>query len=359
MFIEYMKIKSFGNIENMNIDPANLSDYVGNGEFGFAAYMAFQLYIMYGVKTSEYDLTSYLDSAKGMVAGGYIVIADEDRRYVVAREYLRGEERLMIKDADTDVEIEINESAGEFFFGRNVKEFIHGSQGAPVGITDILKTAQIPVESTSKINASEILELRERLDELGRKQMILSAESMTSRGINSGKRLERAREVQSELIETEKRLKSGETQGGSMDRLISGRVTKGIIAFSIVMIIIGLIVLLAAKTISTGSVVAVIVFFGLGFTGLLWILFFKFASVFVSKNLPDSTENLQQRRADLMEQLDVLLEGTDFESLEKAAGDGDNPEGTRTSAEIEEEMEQVRQEMEVLRRMLNEKLSVQ
>lgn len=355
MFIEYMKIKSFGNVENMNIDPANLSDYVGNNDFGFATYMAFQLYIFYGVKTSEYDISSYLDSAKGMVAGGYIVISDEDRRYIVAREYLRGQERLMIKDADTDVEIEIDQSAGEYFFSRNVTEFIHGTSGAPVNITDILKTAQIPIENTGKINANEILELRERLDDLGRKQMILSVESMSSRGVNSSKRLERAREIQKELMETDEKLKNAGT-GGSLDTLVSKKTMRWMTVLCILLFILGIIISLAAESISVVSVVSMIICFGLSVTGFLWMFFFRVSSKFVSRNMPNTEETLRQRRGELIEQLDILLEGTDFESLEKAVKYGDSYEESRSNAEIEEEMEQVRQEIEVVRRLLNEKL---
>ena len=116
MIIEYYKIKSFGNVDNLRLEPGDVSAFAGKGELGLATLTAFQLFIFYGSKECAAEVQPYLDSAKGPVAGGYAVLSDGDRRYVVAREYLNGEERLLVKDADTDIEMQIPTSAGEFVF---------------------------------------------------------------------------------------------------------------------------------------------------------------------------------------------------------------------------------------------------
>ncbi len=359
MIIEYFKIKSFGNAENARVEPGDVSALVGEGGLGLAALTAFELFIFYGSKECAAEVQPYLDSAKGPVAGGYAVVSDGERRYVVAREYLNGEERLLVKDADTDIEIKVPGSAGEFFFSRTASEFMHGSEGAPVDISDILKTAPIRIDSTQKVKANEILALREKLDALGKKQMRLSAESMAARGVNPSERLRRAREVQKELLENEERIKR---LGGSDAKPAAIKKKHFIAALAVGagVFFLGLMLFFLMGSINMEKTKAFFLSLGLmgvGFAVLLWILLFKIIEKIVMKNVPNTGEALIARRAELSEKLDILLEGSDFEELEKQAKQSESVSTTRSGAEIERDLEQIGREMEEVRKQLNEKLS--
>ena len=96
---------------------------------------------------------------------------------------------------------------------------------------------------------------------------------------------------------------------------------------------------------------------GVGFAVLLWILLFKIIEKIVMKNVPNTEETLIARRAELSEKLDILLEGSDFEELEKQAKQSESVSTTRSGAEIERDLEQIGREMEEVRKQLNEKLS--
>lgn len=359
MIIEYYKIKSFGSAENVRLEPGDVSALVGKGVLGLATLTAFELFVFYGSRECGAEVQPYLDSAKGPVAGGYIVLADGERRYVVAREYLNGEERLLVKDADTDIEIKLSGSAGEFFFSRTAAEFMHGSEGAPVDISDILKTAPIRLDSTAKLQANEILALRERLDALGKKQMRLGAESMAARGVNPAERLRKARQVQKELLENEQRIRGlgdGEDKPTAMKKrhFISALVVGGGVFF------IGLLLFLLMGSINMEKTKAFFLSLGLmgvGLTVLLWLLLFKLVEKVVMKNVPNTAQALVARRDELSEKLDILLEGSDFEELEKQAGQSESVSSVRSAAEIERDLEQVSREMEAVRKQLNEKLA--
>ena len=81
------------------------------------------------------------------------------------------------------------------------------------------------------------------------------------------------------------------------------------------------------------------------------------------KNVPNTEETLIARRAELSEKLDILLEGSDFEELEKQAKQSkqskqsESVSTTRSGVEIERDLEQIGREMEEVRKQLNEKLS--
>ncbi|MBR5769578.1 MAG: hypothetical protein IKX98_05675 [Clostridia bacterium] len=357
MIIEYYKIKSFGNVDNLRLEPGDVSAFAGKGELGLATLTAFQLFIFYGSKECAAEVQPYLDSAKGPVAGGYAVLSDGDRRYVVAREYLNGEERLLVKDADTDIEMQIPTSAGEFFFSRTAKEYMHGSEGAPVDISDILKTAPIRMDSTAKIKANEILALRERLDALGKKQMRLGAESMAARGVNPAERLRKAREVQDELLENEERLKelagSGEKPTAMKKKTLVLLLCAGGFLF-----VAGLLLFLLMSYINIEKSKAFFISLGLmgaGAAVLLWLLFFKLIEKIVMKNVPNTEEALRARREELSEKLDILLEGSDFEQLERQAKQSVST--ARSAAEIDRDLEAVNKEMEEIRTKLNKELT--
>ena len=359
MVIEYFKIRSFGNADNIRVEPGDLSALAGKGELGAAALTAFELFIFYGSKECAAEVRPYLDSAKGPVAGGYAVISDGARRYVVAREYFNGEERLLVKDADTDIEMKINGSAGEFFFSRTAEEFLNGSEGAPVDIGDLLKTSPIRLDSTAKIKADEILALREKLDVLGKKQMRLGAESMAARGIDPAERLRKAREVQKELLENEERLKELDGSGGRPAAMKK----KHLIILLCVgggILLLGVLLFMFMGSINmekTKSFFLSLGMMGVGMAILLWILFFKLIEKLVMKNVPNADETLRARRDELSEKLDILLEGSDFEELEKQAKQSGGARAARSNAEIERELEQVNKEMEEVRKKLNEELS--
>ena len=358
MIIEYFKIKSFGNVDNARVEPGDVSALVGEGGLGLAALTAFELFIFYGSKECGAEVQPYLDSAKGPVAGGYAVVSDGGRRYVVAREYLNGEERLLVKDADTDIEIKVPGSAGEFFFSRTASEFMHGSEGAPVDISDILKTAPVRIDSTQKVKANEILALREKLDALGKKQMRLSAESIAARGVNPSERLRRAREVQKELLENEERIKRGvsDAKPAAMKKkhFIAALIIGGGVFF------LGLLLFFLMGSINMEKTKAFFLSLGMmgaGFSVLLWILLFKIIEKIVMKNAPNTEETLAARRSELSEKLDILLEGSDFEELEKQAKQSESVSTVRSGAEIERDLEQVSREIDEVRKQLNEKLS--
>lgn len=358
MVIEYFKIRSFGNADNVRVEPGDLSALAGKGELGVAALTAFELFVFYGSKECAAEVQPYLDSAKGPVAGGYAVISDGERRYVVAREYFNGEERLLVKDADTDIEIKIDGSAGEFFFSRTAEEFMNGSDGAPADISDLLKTSPIRLDSTAKIKANEILALREKLDALGKKQMRLGAESMAARGVNPAERLRRAREVQKELLELDDSINEFDASGSKPAAM---KKKTFIILFCVggTVLLLGALLFLFMGSISMEKTKAFFLslsMMGVGFAILLWILFFKLIEKTVMKNVPDTEEALRARREELSEKLDILLEGSDFEQLEKQAKQS-GAASARSSAEIERELEQVNKEMEEVRKELNAKLS--
>lgn len=360
MKIEYIKIKSFGSVDNLKVEPGEFSPLTGKGELGLAALTAFQLFIFYGTAECEAEVLPYLQSAKGPVAGGYAALVDGDRRYIVAREYFNGEERMLVKDADTDIEINIPGSAGAFFFSRSAAEFMHGSEGAPVDISDILKTSTIKIDAVAKQNANEILMLRDRLDSLGKKQMRLGAESMAARGINPAERLRRARDVQKALLENDRELKNIDSEGAKptvmkKTSFVSLFVTGGIISAA------GLIVFLLMSYMNIDKAISFFIalaLLGIGGSVMLWLGLFKLVEKLIMKNVPDSEQVLLARRAELSEKLDILLEGSDFEELEKQAASGENVGSGRTSAEIERDLENVRREMDEVRAKLNEKLSV-
>lgn len=359
MIIEYFKIKSFGNVDNARVEPGDVSAFVGDGGLGLATLTAFELFIFYGSKECGAQVQPYLDSSKGPVAGGYAVVSDGDRRYVVAREYLNGEERLLVKDADTDIEIKVPGSAGEFFFSRTAAEFIHGSGGAPVDISDILKTAPIRIDSTQKLKANEILALREKLDALGKKQMRLSAESMAARGVNPSERLRKARDVQKELLENEERIKR---LGGSAARpaALKKKYFVAVLTIGGALFLLGLLLFFLMGSINMEKTKAFFLSLGMmgaGFSVLLWILLFKIIEKIVMKNDPNTADVLAARRGELSEKLDILLEGSDFEELEKQAKQSESVSTTRSGAEIERDLEQVNREIDEVRKQLNEKLS--
>ncbi len=359
MKIEYFKIKSFGNADNVKVEPGDASALAGRSGLGLATLTAFELFIFYGVKECGPEVRPYLDSAKGPVAGGYAVVSDADRRYVVAREYLNGEERLLVKDDDTDIEIKLPGSAGEFFFSRTAAEFMEGSEGAPADISDLLKTTRISIDSTEKIKANEILALRERLDSLGRKQMRLGAESMAARGVNSAERLRRARQVQKELLECDESLR--ELDGsGEKPRAMKKKYFIAALAAGGVIFLLGALMFLLMGSINMDKAKAFFISLGLmgvGMTVLLWVLFFKIIEKLVMKDVPASGEELAARRDALSEKLDILLEGSDFEALEKQAKQSEGVSTARPADEIERDLEQVNREIEEVRKLLNEKLA--
>ncbi len=359
MVIEYFKIKSFGNADNVRVEPGDVSALVGEGGIGLAALTAFELFVFYGAEECGAKVQPYLDSAKGPVAGGYAVVSDGGRRYVVAREYFKGEERLLVKDADTDIEIKVPGSAGEFFFSRTAEEFINGAKGAPADMSEILKTTQIHIDSTRKIKANEILALREKLDSLGKKQMRLGAESMAARGVNPSERLEKARRVQKELLECDARVR--ELDGGGGKPAVMKK--RGLIIALCVgggALLLGVLWFLFMSSIKMDKAKSFFLSLGLigaGLTVLLWVLFFKLTEKLVMKNASVSGDALAARREELSEKLDILLEGSDFEELERQAKQSDAVSAARSSAEIERDLEQVNREMEEARRLLNEKLA--
>ena len=357
MVIEYFKIKSFGNADNLRVEPSDVSALVGKGVLGIATMTAFELFIFYGSEECGEQVRPYLDSAKGPVAGGYAVLSDGERRFVVAREYFNGEERLLVKDADTDIEMKIPSSAGEFFFSRTAEEFMHGSEGAPVDVGDLLKTSKLRLDSTAKIKANEILALREKLDALGKKQMRLSAESMTARGVNPAERLRRARAVQKELLETDRELK--EFSGGAEKPAAMKRKTLAVIlTVGGFLFVAGLLLFFLMSYISLDKAKSFFIslaLMGVGAALLLWMLFFKVTEKIVMKGAPVTEEALQRRRGELSEQLDVLLDGSDFEELERQAKLSAST--ARSCAEIERDLEAVNKEMEEIRKKLDRELS--
>ncbi len=359
MNIEYLKIKSFGNIDNLKITQGDMSPFMGKGEVGLAALTAFQLFLFYGAEPGGYDILPYLNSAKGPVAGGYALLTNEDRRYLVAREYFNGEERLLIRDADTDIEININTSAGEFFFSRTVEEFMHGSEGAPVDISDILKTARIDLEQTSKVNANEILMLRDKLDSLGKKQMRLSAESMAARGVNPAERLRRAREVQKELLEADRAINEL-SDSEKKTTVMKKKVFFGILFGGGAVFIAGILLLMLMQYISVSKSFAFFLSLFLIIAGgavLLWAGIFKFTEYLLFRNMPNRAESLAERRSHLAEKLDILLDGADFEELERQAAVGSYSTTARSLTEIEKELSNVRAQIDETRKLLNEKIS--
>lgn len=359
MNIEYLKIKSFGNIDNLKIEQGDMSPFIGKGEIGLAALTAFQLFLFYGAEPGNYNILPYLNSAKGPVAGGHALISNGERRYIVAREYLNGEERLLIRDADTEIEIKIHTSVGEFFFSRTADEFMHGSDGAPVDISDLLKTAKIDIAKTSRVTANEILMLREKLDELGRKQMRLSAESMSARGINPVERLRRARDVQRQLLEADKELK-GLTDSDRRTTVLKRPVFLTILFGGAGIFILGILLLMLMQYISMSKSTAFFISLFLICAGgalLLWSGIFKFTEYILFRNMPNREETLKQRRDDLIEKFDILLDGASFEELEKQAENGSDAITSRSVAEIERDLSLIRAEMEETRKLLNEKIS--
>lgn len=360
MVVEYFKIKSFGNVENARVEPGDVSALIGKGGLGIATLTAFELFVFYGSKECAAEVQPYLDSAKGPVAGGYAVLADGDRRYVVAREYLNGEERLLVKDADTDIEIKVPGSAGEFFFSRTAEEFINGSEGAPIDISDILKTAPIRLDSTAKIKANEILELREKLDALGKKQMRLGAESMAVRGVNPAERLRKARQVQKELLENENSIRRLDAPAGK-PRAMKKWYSIAVLVVGLGILLLGVLLFLMMGSINmekTKSFFLSLGMIGVGLTVLLWLFFFKIIEKVVMKGVPNTEETLIARRNELSEKLDILLEGSDFEELEKQVKQSNAVSSARSAEEIERDLEQVNREIEEVRKQLNEKLSV-
>ncbi len=359
MVIEYFKIKSFGNVDNVRVEPGEVSSLAGKGGLGIAALTAFELFIFYGVKECAAEVQPYLDSAKGPVAGGYAVVADGTRRYIVAREYLHGEERLLVKDADTDVEIKLPGSAGEFFFSRTAAEFINGSEGAPADISDILKTSRIRIDSTEKIKTNEILALREKLDSLGKKQMRLGAESMAARGVNSAERLRKARQVQKELLECDNRIRKLDGSG-KKPLAMKRRYFIAVLSTGAGILLLGVLFFLLMGSINMDKAKAFFISLGLigvGLTVLLWVLFFKITEKLVMKSVPDAEKALAARRDELSEKLNILLEGSDFEELEKQAKQSKGVSSARPAEEIERDLEQVSREIDEVRKQLNEKLS--
>lgn len=358
MKIEYIKIKSFGSVENLKVELGEFSPLTGKGELGLAALTAFQLFLFYGTEECEAEVLPYLQASKGPVAGGFAMLVDGDRRYIVAREYLNGEERMLVKDADTDIEISIPGSAGAFFFSRNASEFMHGSEGAPVDISDILKTSTIKIDAAAKQNANEILMLRDRLDSLGKKQMRLGAERMAARGVNPAERLRRARDVQKALLENDNELKSIDSDGAKptvikKTTFVSVFVTGCIVFFA------GLALMLLMRYINIDKSVSFFIalaLLGVGASVMIWGGLFKLVERLIMKNVPDSEQVLLARRAELSEKLDILLEGSDFEELEKQAQSGEDVGSVRTTAEIERDLENVRREIDEVRAKLNEKL---
>ena len=363
MKIEYFKIKSFGSADNVRVEPGDVSAFTGSSGLGLATLTAFELFIFYGVKECAAELKPYLDSAKGPVAGGFAVVSDGDRRYIVAREYLNGEERLLVKDADTDIEIKLPGSAGEFFFSRTAAEFMEGPEGAPADISDILKTTTIRLDSTGQTKANEILALRERLDSLGRKQMLLGAESMVARGVNPAERLRKARKVQKELLECDESIRELDSSGdGSSEKPLAMKKRYYIIVLAAggVVFLLGVLMFLLMGSINMDKAKAFFISLGLmgvGLTVLLWVLFFKIIEKLVMKNVKASGEELAARRDELSEKLDILLEGSDFEGLEKQAKQSESVSTVRPAEEIERELEQVCREMDEVRKLLNEKLA--
>ena len=283
------------------------------------------------------------------------MLSNGERKYLIAREYLNGEERLLIKDADSDVEIKIHTSAGEFFFSRSIEEFMHGSEGAPVDISDILKTARVDIHQTTKVTASEILMLRDKLDSLGKKQMRLSAESMAARGVNPAERLRRARNVQKELLETDREYKELSDSENSSS-VIKKSVFFTVLGIGGAVFVAGVLLLMLMQYISMSkSTLFFISLFLMGIGGavLLWAGIFKFTEYILFRNMPNREELLRQRRDDLVEKLDILLDGADFEELEKQASSGEYST-SRSVTEIERELASVRDEMEATRKLLNE-----
>lgn len=359
MIIEYLKIKSFGNIDNVKIEKGDMSFLHGKGEVGLAALTAFQIFLFYGLDTGSYDVLPYLNSAKGPVAGGHALISNGDRKYLIAREYLNGEERLLIKDADSDIEIKLHTSAGEFFFSRSLEEFMHGSEGAPIDISDILKTARVDIHQTSRVTTSEILMLRDKLDSLGKKQMRLSAESMAARGVNPAERLRRARDVQKELLETDREYKEF-SNSEKTTNVIKKPVFFGILGIGGAVFVAGILLLFLMQYINMSK--SALFFISLflicaGGAVLLWAGIFKFTEYLLFRNMPNREEILKQRRDDLVEKLDILLDGADFEELEKQASSGEYTT-SRSVSEIEGDLAKVREEMEETRKLLNEKIAL-
>ena len=359
MVVEYFKIRSFGNVDNTKVEPGDVTAIAGKGGIGLATLTAFELFIFYGSKECEAQVRPYLDVAKGTVAGGYAVLSEGNRRYVVAREYLNGEERLLVKDADTDIEIKVPGSAGEFFFSRTATEFMNGSEGAPVDMSDLLKTAPIHIDPTEKINANEILKLRERLDTLGKKQMRLGAESMAARGVNPAERLMKARQVQKELLENEERIRRLDSNSGEKPVIMKKGFFISVLFIGIVVSLIGILLFMFMGSINMEKTKAFFLSLGLmgiGMMVLIWLLIFKITEKFVMKNVTNSEEALIERRDDLSEKLDILLEGSDFEELERRARQSNGASTVRPYAEIERELAQVNREIEETRKLLNEKL---
>ena len=358
MVVEYFKIRSFGNVDNAKVEPGDVTAVAGRDGIGLATLTAFELFVFYGSNECAAQVRPYLDSAKGPVAGGYAVLSDGDRRYVVAREYLNGEERLLVKDADTDIEIKVPGSAGEFFFSRTAEEFMNGSEGAPVDISDLLKTSTIRMDSTAKIKANEILELREKLDSLGKKQMRLGAESMAARGVNPSERLEKARRVQKELLENEERIRRLDGSEGK-PALMKKRFFVTALTVGAVILALGVLLFMFMGSINmekTKSFFLSLGLMGVGLTVLLWLLIFKVTEKLVMRNAPNAGQELIERREELSEKLDILLEGSDFEELEKRAKQSEGVSAARSCAEIERDLEQVNREIDETRKLLNEKL---
>lgn len=358
MVVEYFKIKSFGNVDEAKIAPGDVTALAGKDGIGLATLTAFELFIFYGSKECGAEVQPYLDSAKGPVAGGFALLSDGDRRYIVAREYLNGEERLLVKDADTDIEIKVPGSAGEFFFSRTAQEFINGSEGAPVDMSDLLKTSTVRIDSTEKVKANEILELREKLDSLGKKQMRLGAESMAARGVNPSERLRKARQVQKELLENEERIRRAEDAD---EKPVAMKKWHAIAAITVGVgiFLLGVLLFLLMGSINMEKTKAFFLslgMMGVGLMVLLWILIFKITEKVIMRNVPNMRQTLIERRDELSEKLDLLLEGSDFEELERRALQSDGGSTARSGSEIERELEQVNREIDETRKLLNEKL---
>ena len=94
---------------------------------------------------------------------------------------------------------------------------------------------------------------------------------------------------------------------------------------------------------------------GAGAAVLLWLLFFKLIEKIVMKNVPNTEEALRARREELSEKLDILLEGSDFEQLERQAKQSVST--ARSAAEIDRDLEAVNKEMEEIRTKLNKELT--